>query len=364
MSKSCLALLTDAFGGHGGIAQYNRDLVQALAGMPEIGAIEILPRHAPGPLGDLPSRVRQHRPPPGRIAYVARAWRSARRSPPALVFCGHLHLAPLAAAIAWRCKARLVVQTHGVEAWSRPSRLQRWAIERADLVLAVSRHTRAKILDWSRLEPERVRVAPNTVADDYGPGGVEDVRRALGLDGKQVVLTVGRLAATERYKGQDRVISTLPALVSAGRDVVYLIAGDGEDSARLERLAAERGVADRVRFLGRVERDQLPGLYRAADVFVLASTGEGFGIVLLEAMACGAPALGLDVAGSVDALAEGALGQAVTPDHLAAALMEALGAAGRDPTLPERVRARFGRPAFEARLRRALSPVLGAQVAA
>lgn len=356
---SCLALLTDAFGGHGGIAQYNRDLVRALAIMPEIGSVEIVPRHASGLVGDLPSGVRQHRPPSGRMAYVAAAWRAARRLSPDLIFCGHLHLAPLAAAIAWRNKARLVVQTHGIEAWPRPSGLQRWAVEAADLVLAVSRHTRARVLAWSRIAPERVRVAPNTVAEDYAPGEAETPRRRLGLDRELVILTVGRLAPTERYKGQDRVIGALPGLVAAGHDVVYLIAGDGDDRARLERLAEETGVADRVRFLGRVGRDDLPGLYRAADLFVLASTGEGFGIVLLEAMACGAPALALDVAGSVDALADGELGFAVAPERLAAALADALREHGRDSGLPQRVRARFGRPAFEARLRRALAPVLG-----
>jgi len=168
-ANSILALVTDAFGGRGGIAQYNRDLAAALTRAPGIGRVHLLPRLSPDPLGSLPPNLTQHRPRFGRVAYALAAWRLAVRLKPRWVFCGHLFMAPLAWAVARRTGARLIVQTHGVEAWARPGLPTRLAAEQADLILAVSRHTRARVLDWARIAPERVRVVSNTVAEDFAP---------------------------------------------------------------------------------------------------------------------------------------------------------------------------------------------------
>jgi phosphatidylinositol alpha-1,6-mannosyltransferase len=104
------------------------------------------------------------------------------------------------------------------------------------------------------------------------------------------------MASSERYKGDDHVIAAVPDLVRRGHDIVYLIIGEGDDRARLEEVARKIGVSDRVRFLGAVDHQRLVAAYRMADLFVMPSAGEGFGICYLEAMARGTPALGLDVA--------------------------------------------------------------------
>jgi phosphatidyl-myo-inositol dimannoside synthase len=172
----------------------------------------------------------------------------------------------------------------------------------------------------------------------------------FGLKAQKVLLSVGRLDARERYKGQDRVIRLLPALRERLGDVVYLIAGDGDDRPRLEALSRDCGVAEHVCFLGQVSDADLPDLYRAADLFVLPSTGEGFGIVFLEAMASGTPALGLAVMGAVDALADGELGDAVDEAGLFEAVVRRLQLPRRDPAaLAAAVGTRFGRAAFRER---------------
>ena len=155
------------------------------------------------------------------------------------------------------------------------------------------------------------------------------------------------MAASERYKGQDRVIEALPALAAAGHDVVYVISGEGDDRPRLERLAHEVGVSSRVRFVGALPLDTLIEAYRMADLFVMPSTGEGFGIAFLEAMACGTPALGLDVAGAHDALCDGKLGQAANEETFGSTLARILVNVGPDPELlAGAVRQRFGRDRF------------------
>jgi phosphatidylinositol alpha-1,6-mannosyltransferase len=347
----CLALVTDAFGGHGGIAQYNRDFLGALAEVGAVSSITVLPRHAQQRV-TAPARITQLPPRPGKLAYSAMALLTALRQGSDVVFCGHLYMAPLAWVIARLTRAKLVVQMHGIEAWPCPSRLQRAATEAADLILCVSRHTRGAVAEWTATAPERVLVVPNTVAEAFAPGDGSGRRAALGLAGKRVLLTVGRLDSRERYKGHDRVISTIPDLVAQGHDVVYVIIGDGDDRTRLEELARRAGVADRVRFLGAVSRQRLAEAYRMADLFVMPSAGEGFGIAFLEAMASGTPALGLDVAGARDALADGELGILVSEEEFPAALGRALGVPRCDPeTLTRNVRARFGRGAFATQLR-------------
>jgi phosphatidyl-myo-inositol dimannoside synthase len=360
MTIACamLALVTDAFGGRGGIAQYNRDLLGALANAGAVSSITVLPRLAPDPV-EMPTGITQERPRRDRVRYAVAALRAALTTRPDLIFCGHLYMAPLCALIARLARAKLIVQMHGIEAWPRPSRLHRAAVEAADLVLCVSRFTRASVLGWAAIAPERLVVLPNTVGAAFMPGDGSALQAAWGLQDKRVLLTVGRMDSRERYKGHDRVIDAIPELVSAGHDVMYLVVGEGDDRERLELRARNRGAADRVRFIGSVEMSGLIENYRAADLFVMPSTGEGFGIAFLEAMASGTPALGLDVGGARDALADGELGTGVTDSGLGAALARELERPKRDPVaLAGAVRARFGHQNFTAGARAAVARVL------
>ena len=340
-----LALVTDAYGGRGGIAQYNRDFFGALA---EVGlsSITVLPRQAPDSpvmhetIEQLPAR-------PGRIAYSVAALRTALFRTVDVVFCGHLFMAPLAALIARLKGAKLIIQAHGIEAWPRPSRIQRTATERADLVLCVSRHTRAAVLSWAAIAPDRVLVVPNTVREVFTPGDGSAQRAALGVEGKCVLLTVGRMDSRERYKGHDRVIAAIPDLVAKGHDICYMVVGEGDDRTRLEALARDAGVSDRVRFLGAQGLPSLIETYRAADLFVMPSTGEGFGVSFLEAMASGTPALGLDIAGAKDALADGELGTVASEAELSATISRILNQPKPDSVdLAAAVHARFGQKQF------------------
>jgi phosphatidylinositol alpha-1,6-mannosyltransferase len=342
----CLALVTEAFGGHGGIAQYNRDFLHAFAEGGIASSITVLPRHAPKPAA-APAAINQLPARPGRLACSAVALLTAFRRRVDVVFCGHLYMAPLAWLIARLKGAKLVVQMHGIEAWPCPSRLRRAAAEAADLILCASRYTRACIVGWAAIAPERILLIPNTVEDAFAPGDGSAMRTALGLTVERVLLTVGRMDARERYKGHDRVIAAIPDLVRRGHDVIYLVIGQGDDRGRLEDLAQEIGVAGRVRFLGAVAAETLAEAYRMADLFVMPSTSEGFGIVFLEAMASGTPALGLNVAGARDALADGELGTAVSEDELSAAIARLLAVPKPDPdALSRAMRARFGRELF------------------
>lgn len=350
MADRILALVTDAFAGKGGIARYNRDLLSAWA---RSAAVHVVPRGG-GPTADLPRNLEQLGPVQSRILYALKAMAAAVRHRPTVVFCGHLFMAPLALVVARLVRARLVLQVHGIDAWTNPGGLRRWVIERADMILSVSRYTRSRLLSWASIDPERVVVLPNTVDERFVPGDRSTARAKFGFGSGPVILTVGRLDARERYKGHERVIDALPALLRSHPTLVYAIAGEGDDLDRLTERVGQTGLQGVVRFVGPVRDEDLPDLYRAADVFALPSTGEGFGIVFLEAMACGTPAVGLAVAGALDALQDGRLGDACAVDELPTVLDRLLHSLpvsesnhfGRGETLSDRVRQAFGTKAF------------------
>lgn len=295
-----LALVTDAWGAGGGIAQYNRDLLGALV---NCGVDVRVCCYTTSVTRDVPEGVEVPFQGRSRLAFSLSALRAAKDVD--AVFCGHLHLVVPALIAARRARVPLWVQVHGVEAWHYPSRFRAWAIRRGDVFTSVSRYTRTALLSWLAVSPERVRVLPNTVAERFTPGEPpEDLRKRLGLAGHKVLLTVGRLAAGERYKGQDHVIEAMPRLKSKVGAVKYIIVGTGDDQPRLQDLCARLGVAPNVIFAGEISDDELPAYYRLADLFVMPSTGEGFGIAFLEAMACGVPAIGMALDGSRDPLSD------------------------------------------------------------
>jgi phosphatidylinositol alpha-1,6-mannosyltransferase len=327
-----LALLTDAFGASGGIARFNQDLMAALSRSAAVSEVTVLPRFA-GVTATTPAKLRQLAPSPGRARWIARALTLTARRRFDVLLCGHLNAVPLAAAIAGPARVTLWVQAHGIEAWQPRGALCRRGLAAAALVTSVSRHTRARLLAWADVAPHRARVLPNTVAPGFAPRPRrDDLVRRYGLAGRSVILTLGRLAASERYKGHDRIIAALPAILARVPDAAYLVVGTGDDRPRLERLAGAAGVSDRVVFAGQVPDGDLADCLALADVFAMPSTGEGFGIAFLEAAASGLPVIGGSRDGSVDALAEGRIGRLVDPDapsEIAAAVVDAL--TGRHP---------------------------------
>jgi phosphatidylinositol alpha-1,6-mannosyltransferase len=352
-----LILATDAYGGYGGIAQYNRDFIAALSSNTDVERTEVLVRAGSAPFGDIPSKTVQFPPRQSKVAYALVAIYRAIRMRPDVIVSGHLYCGPLAAALAKLIGARLISQLHGTEVWSQLSCKHLVPLEQSDVVLCVSRDTRQRLINQTLNLYDRAIVVSNTFGDHFAEGDRFLARQRFGLTKERAIVTVARLDGRDGYKGHDRIINLLPALSRATSDpVVYLIAGVGEDRERLERLAHSLNVGNLVRFLGKVSDVDMPDLYRASDLFALPSTGEGFGIAFIEAMACGTPAIGLAVGGAPDALGDGELGHCVRPADFNLAFFNAIELSReRDPTLSRRVNERFGRVVFNARLRDILS---------
>lgn len=319
-------LLTDAFGGIGGIAKFNRDVLATLHAMPECREVVAFPRLVQREPEPIPAKVRyRFDAASGKPSYVKAVLRFAAYGGPAdVVLCGHLNLLPLAWLMSTVKQCPLLLIVHGIEAWRAPrSRFVRLVLPRVDCLISVSRFTSERLCAWSGVPPSRISILSNCVdlsAVKPRPRNTELAGR-LGLDGQRTLLTVGRLAEMERYKGFDEVLEALPVLAREGHELVYLIVGDGDDRPRLERKAAELGVTNRVVFTGYVSEEEKLDLYSLADVYVMPSRGEGFGIVFLEAMACGLPVIGSIRDGSREALLDGRLGLLVDPEDRKALIL-------------------------------------------
>jgi glycosyltransferase involved in cell wall biosynthesis len=233
------------------------------------------------------------------------------------VVCGHLFLLRTACGLQLFSRIPTAGVIHGIDAWEPPPRRSiRALVSRLDRFVSVSDFTRQRFLSWSGLPAASGTVIPNCVdLTRFTPGPrSEDLVQRYGLAGKRVLLTLARLDANERYKGVDEVLDALPTLIRAIPDLVYIVGGTGTDVPRLQARTAELGLSDSVRFLGYITEEEKEAHYRLADAFVMPGRGEGFGIVYLEAMACGTPVVASTADGSREAVLDGKLGFMADPD--------------------------------------------------
>lgn len=310
-----LLLTTDAYGGHGGIALYNRDLADALAEMPEVDEVVVIPRTMPFAAEGVPDRVRflAHAS-RGSVRYVSAAI-ACSFSRVDLVICGHVNLLPLAALLRLKLRCPLVLMAYGIDVWTEPHGSTRFWLRQVNAVWSISRVTRDRMNRWAQLPESAYRLLPNAVhLERYGiaPKSAELLAR-YRLHGRKVILTLARLPGAERYKGVDEVLDVMPALIADESRLTYLIAGDGDDRERLEAKAGALGLGGHVVFAGFVKESEKADHFRLADVFAMPGRGEGFGFVFLEALACGVPVVGSAIDGSREALRDGALGELVDP---------------------------------------------------
>ncbi len=312
--------------GVGGIQTFSRLLVRALRDLYPAATISVYskndtsfqvlgPRDASGefvPFGwwTLPSRT---------VVFFATLFRCGLSDRPDLVITTHANFSPVAAMLRkWRSIPYLVV-SHGIEVWEIPNRSIRAALRSADRLIAVSRFTREKIADALSIPPSRVEILSNTFRPErFIPGSKPAfLLKRYGLAADQpVILTVARLERAERYKGYDQVLRALSEVRAVVPEVKYILAGRGPDRARVVGLIKELGLESNVILAGYIPDHELSAHYNLCDVFAMPSKGEGFGIVFLEAMACGKPVIAGNKDGSVDAVLNGELGVLVDPDNL------------------------------------------------
>ena len=239
-----------------------------------------------------------------------------------VVILSHINLALVGLLIKFiRPKTKVWLVAHGIEVWRPLSRSKRQLLKQCDKVICVSAFTKLQMFKWHNTPAEKCTVLNNALdpfiklpVEFKKPGYLLD-RYGL-LNKGPVIFTLTRLASTELYKGHDKVIKAIAILKHSYPDIKYVLAGkyDDKEGIRVRQLIADMGVTQQVILTGFVKEEELADHFLMADLFVLPSKKEGFGIVFIEALACGLPVICGNADGSLDAIRNGELGTAIDPD--------------------------------------------------
>ncbi|MGH2953033.1 MAG: glycosyltransferase family 4 protein [Solirubrobacterales bacterium] len=250
--------------------------------------------------------------------------------------------------LARRFRAPLVTTIHATEhgrhqGWvdkhpqSHIHGIERWIANRADRVIACSFYMREQIADIFGVDEERVAVIPNGIdPDDMQPhdsAGLARLRAEFADPDQRLVLLIGRLVYE---KGFQLALAAMPRLLDSVPGTRFLVAGSGTHEPELRRQAEELGLMSHGTFLGWIGDDVLHSLYRIADVCVVPSIYEPFGLVALEAMASGCPCIVADTGGLREVVPHDEVGlrfRARDPESLGAMVERVL----TDPDLRERL---------------------------
>lgn len=285
-----ILLLVPNLNSVGGIQKYNRFLIRALkeSGI-KIKVVEIE--------GSLVKKI---------FSSLGFLWNFLVFRPDQ-IFCGHVNFLPLAL-IGKRFNSKVILFVYGIEVWNL-SRNQKEKILEVDKIVSISKFTSKKLILQGVVEEKMFLLSPCVDGEFFKP------RVVLDLNNK-IILTVGRLEASEGYKGYELIMKAVAGLKEEFPDLEYRIIGDGNDRERLEREANNLKIKDQVKFLGKIREEDLPEAYSESSVFVMPSKGEGFGIVFLEALACGRPVVFGNQDASSEAVGNGEWGISINPDSV------------------------------------------------
>jgi len=260
-----------------------------------------------------------------KVRFVGSALGQSRKGA-RIVLAAHPYLA-LPAAWMKRLSPQLktIVMSHGVEVWNPLPRSRRRALLSADLVLAPSSDTAQKLAEVQGVPPANIRKLAWPLNPDFLKMADNSAELSLpkNFPVGRVILTVGRWAASERYKGVDDLIRAVGQLQMKFPGLYLVAVGDGDDLPRLEKIAGDLRVSGSIRFLTSLSRKEIAACYARSEIFALPSTGEGFGLVFLEAMAFGKPLIGAARGGTTDIIEDKGNGLLVPAGDLKS-LVEAL----------------------------------------
>ena len=286
----------------GGIEKYNKDFIAAL-NLADGEGLLVVQRHPGGVFA--------------KISFVLRFVFQFLIQRPQVIVCGHLHFAGICYYLNKFFGTPYVLSLYGIEIIALKSSLQRKAVENALKIVTISEYSRNLILEKFPDINSKIFMHPSSVNGDFyrikdkSPELVEKYK----LQDRPVILSLARLSTPE-FKGQDRVLKALPSVLKTFPNAVYLIVGGGEDLRVNQILKEQPQLAQNVVFAGPVSEEAKVEFYNLADVYVLPSKFEGFGIVFIESLSCGVPVIASDGYGCRASLLNGELGDLVQPDDI------------------------------------------------
>lgn len=286
-----------------------------------------------------------------RPKFVLQSIREGRKSD--VVLLSHINLLFVGYLIKLaRPSAKVFLLAHGIEVWRPLSSWKKKMLYKLDGIIPVSNFTKEKMQALHELPAEKLSVINNCL-DPFlerpiAAHKIEKLRTHYGIQKEDpVLLSVSRMVSTEKYKGYDKVLKAIPHLVISYPQLRYMLIGkyDEKEKQRLDELISELGISDKVIFTGFLPDEEMAAHFSLADIFVMPSEKEGFGIVFIEAMFYGLPVIAGNKDGSTDALRHGEIGLLVDPNNNAE-IEEALKKMLDDPekytVCPQKLEGYFG----------------------
>lgn len=327
MSEKILFLTLETFSGTGGIQKMNRTLSYTLSQLGKKNhwdvtvyasndeQADLLPKYLPA------ANFKAFKK--NKLNYIWHSLKAGMNSD--LIILSHVHLSSIGCLIRLlnpACKIWLI--THGVEVW-RPLKLWKkaiWGI--ADQIICVSNFTKRKIVEMHPVDPNRCVVLnhaldPFTKLPDFFVKPAHLLKSYDLLAHDKVILSLSRITSTEKFKGYEQTIKAVSRIKESFPNVKYILAGPYEENekTRILQLIKDEQLESNFILTGYLEETALADYFLMADLFVMPSKKEGFGIVFIEAMAFGLPVICGNADGSVDAIRNKEMGTAIDPDDSA-----------------------------------------------
>jgi len=220
-------------------------------------------------------------------------------------------------------KTKLILLAHGIEVWNKFSFIKKVMFDKCSSVIAVSHFTKNKIVSVQNFPSHKISILNNCL-NPYLEIPINDVKeealmKRYGLSRQhKVLMTLTRLSFKEQYKGYDNVLYAIKMLTKKYPSIKYLLLGkyDQEEKKRLMDIIVELDIQHQIIFTGFITDNELAAHYSIADIYIMPSKKEGFGLVFIEAMFYGKPVIAGNLDGSVDALGNGDFGVLVNPNEV------------------------------------------------
>ena len=240
------------------------------------------------------------------------------------IVVGHINMAAVIRTVKrFNSDLKYILIVHGIEVWGEMKGNKLWLLQNADRIISVSNYTKNQLITYSGINPDKITVLHNCL-DPFFPKKLDTNKPTYLTERYQlkacskIILTVTRINKHEGYKGYDRVIEVLGRIhkTDPELDFKYLLCGkyDSYEYSRIIKLIENNQLADKVILTGFIPDSELVDHYRLSDIYVMPSKKEGFGIVYIEAAACGLQVIAGNADGSAEALMNGEIGHLVNPE--------------------------------------------------
>lgn len=257
-----------------------------------------------------------------RISFIAEAVKKGIKSD--IVILTHINLISVGRMIKYFSpRTKIILIAHGIEVWAPLLRgSKKRGLQKVDKIIAVSKHTKNILLQQNKIASNQITVINNCL-DPFLPTPILGEKNTQLLTKYHlqkedlILMTLTRLSFTEKNKGYEKVMEVLQEMLPNYPHLKYLLAGkyDAEEKLRIENLIEQYQLQDKIILTGFIADEDLAAHYNLADIYIMPSEKEGFGITFIEALYYQKPVISGNTDGSVDALLNGQLGQLIDPNN-------------------------------------------------